>query len=235
MSGDAIRFDGVSFFFGSLPVLVDVGFEVEPGELVHLIGRSGSGKTTLLRLAHGQLRPRTGQVSVNGAPVLRRRDLRRLRRRVHMIFQDSRLLPRLTALENVTYALRVADLGLTAGEARRRARAALCDAGLERRMDAFPWQLSAGQRQRAAVARAVACAPAVVLADEPMANLDAASSEVMKCLFRRLTRTGIAVLLATCDVDLGELGSHAAGRVLYLEAGALAEHHPGGTRRWAAV
>lgn len=136
MSADAIRFDDVSFSFGDLPVLVGVGFELAPGELVHLVGRSGAGKTTLLRLAHGQLRPRMGRVIVDGVPILRGGD-RRLWRRVHMVFQDSRLLPRLTVLENVTYALRVIDLGLSMGEARHRARDALCDAGLEERLDAF--------------------------------------------------------------------------------------------------
>jgi ABC-type ATPase involved in cell division len=152
-----------------------------------------------------------------------------------MVFQDSRLLPRLTALENVTYALRVVDLGLSMGEARHRARDALCDAGLEERLDAFPRQLSAGQRQRAAVARAIACAPAVVLADEPTASLDAASSAVVKGLLRRLTRTGTAVLLATCDADVGELGRPGSGRVLCLEDGTLTEEQSGVTRRWVAV
>ena len=234
MSAEVIRFEDVSFSYGDLPVLVGVGFELGPGELVHLVGRSGAGKTTLLRLAHGQLRPRTGRVSVDGVLILRGGDLR-LWRRVHMVFQDPRLLPRLTALENVTYALRVVDLGLSAGEARRRARGALCDAGLEERLGAFPRRLSAGQRQLVAVARAVACAPDVVLADEPTASLDAASADVVKGLFRRLTRTGAAVLLATCDADVGELGRPGAGRVLRLEDGALAEERPGGTRRWAAV
>lgn len=234
MSAEAIRFDDVSFSFGDVPVLVGVGFEVAPGELVHLVGRSGAGKTTLLCLAHGQLRPGTGRVVVDGVPILRGGD-RRLWRRVHMVFQDSRLLPRLTALENVTYALRVIDLGLSAGEAGRRAREALRDAGLEERLRAFPRRLSAGQRQRVAVARAVACAPAVVLADEPAASLDAASSGVVQSLFRRLTRRGTAVLLTTCDAGAGELGRPGAGRVLRLEDGALAEEPAGGTRRWAAV
>lgn len=234
MSAEAIRFDDVSFSFGDLPVLVGVRFELAPGELVHLVGRSGAGKTTLLRLAHGQLRPRTGRIMVDGVPIRRGGDLR-LWRRVHMVFQDSRLLPRLTALENVTYALRVLDLGLSVGEARRRARGALCDAGLEERLDAFPRQLSAGQRQRAAVARAVACAPTVVLADEPTASLDAASSGVVKGLFRRLVGAGTAVLLATCDARVGELGRLGVGRVLCLEDGALAGERSGGARQWAAV
>jgi putative ABC transport system ATP-binding protein len=154
----AIKFEAVSFSYGEVPVLADAGFALASSEVAYLVGRSGSGKSTLLRLAHGQLRPRAGRVTVDGVALhaAGERTVQRLRRRVAMVFQDGRLLPRLTALENVAYALRVADLCLDGGQARRRALAALRDVGLDDRLSAFPRQLSAGQRQRLATARAVA-------------------------------------------------------------------------------
>ncbi len=223
----AVRFEDVSFAYGELPVLAAVGFDLAPAEVVHLAGRSGSGKSTLLRLAHGQLRPRTGRVVVDGTPVHRAGGgaLRGLRRRVAMVPQDSGLLPRLTALENVAYALRVADLRLSPGEAARRARAVLCEVGLEDRLTAMPHRLSAGQRLRVAVARAVASAPAVVLADEPTASLDPEAAAAVMGLFERLARSGAAVLLATTDGDLPGSARRRGGRVLRLDGGALVDDH----------
>jgi ABC-type ATPase involved in cell division len=232
-----ISFESVSYSYGEVAVLADTGFELAPSELAYLVGRSGSGKSTLLRLAHGQLRPRAGRVTVDGVALhsARGRAVRRLRRRVAMVFQDSRLLPRLTALENVTYALRVTDLRLGAAEARRRAVAALCEVGLESRLCAFPRQLSAGQRQRVAAARAVACGPAVLLADEPTASLDGPAADAVLGLFDRLARSGTAVLLATCDDDLAEAGGRRGARVLRLRQGALEEERAEETKRCAAV
>lgn len=225
----AISFEGVSFDYGELPVLRDVGFELAPSEVAYLLGRSGSGKSTLLRLAHGQVRPRAGRVTVDGVvleaargPAPRR--LRRLRRRVTMVFQYSWLLPRLTALENVTYALRIANLRLDGAEARRRARAALEELDLEDRLDVLPSQLSAGQRQRVAAARAVVCEPAVLLADEPTANLDRAAEDAVLGMFGRLAASGTAVLIATCDEDLAETDASRGARVLRIDEGAVEEH-----------
>ncbi len=228
----AIRFEDVGFSYGRVPALRGVSFTMEPGELAYLIGPSASGKSTLLRLAHGQLRPSAGWVVSAGIAVgrARRREIRQLRRRVGVVFQDYRLLERLTAIENVAYALRVADLGLPPGEARRRAAAALDEVGLGGRLDAFPTQLSGGQRQRVAIARALAARPAILLADEPTASLDEENGGHVVRLLERAARAGATVLVATCDRDLVAGGDRL---VLRLADGELVSDRRAARRRRA--
>jgi ABC-type ATPase involved in cell division len=201
----ALQLVGVSFAYGAVDVLRGVHLAIAPGELVHLIGPSGSGKTTLVRLAHGQVRPAAGTLLADGIELHKARGgaLRELRRRhVGVVFQDGMLLERLTALENVAYALRVADLGVHVRNARRRAAEVLTAVGLGERLDAYPRQLSGGQRQRVAIARALAPRPPILLADEPTASLDDENAENVMSLLNRAARDGTAVLVATCDRDL---------------------------------
>jgi ABC-type ATPase involved in cell division len=199
-----VRFDRVSFSYGHTAILRDVSLTLLAGELAYLVGPSAAGKTTLLELAHGQRRPSAGLLQVDGVLLHRERPgaLRRLRRSVGFVSQDHRLLPRLTALDNVAYALRVAELRLGGRDARQRAGRALAEVGLEHRLDAYPGELSGGQRQRVAVARALAGRPSILLADEPTANLDAESTGNVLELLRRCATQGAAVLVATCDESL---------------------------------
>jgi cell division transport system ATP-binding protein len=199
-----VRLDAVSFSYGRGRVLTDVSLALRPGELAHLVGPSGAGKTTLLRLLHGQLRPSGGSLVVHGIPLhrARRRAIRRLRRAVAVVFQDYKLLGRLTALENVVYALRITDLGIAAREARRRAAAALTRLGLEERGHAYPAELSGGQQQRVAIARALVVQPSVLLADEPTAHLDHENAASVLGLLARVAAGGATVLIATCDPAL---------------------------------
>jgi len=217
---DAIRFEGVSFSYGRVPALRGVTFSMRPGEMAYLLGRSASGKSTLLHLAHAQLRPGGGRVVSAGLTVgrLRGRSLRALRQRVGVVFQDYRLLERLTAVENVAYALRVADLALERGEAARLAAEALREVGLGERLNAFPVELSGGQRQRVAIARALAARPSVLLADEPTASLDEVNGGHVLALLERAARAGTTVLVASCD---RELVSGRGRRVLRLDGGRL--------------
>ena len=217
----AIRLDGVSFSYGRVSALENVSFSLCQGEFAYVVGPSAAGKTTLLRLIHGQLRPGRGGLVVAGQDLVRarRRTLRRLRRRVGVIFQDYRLLKRMTAVENVAYALRVVDLWLPRREAFSRARAALQSVGLEERADSFPHQLSGGQQQRLAIARALAAAPGILLADEPTASLDRVEAQKILALFDLAARGGTTVLVATHDA---ELVAHSRRRVIGLSEGRVA-------------
>jgi cell division transport system ATP-binding protein len=221
----AIRFDGVSFSYGRLPALQSVSFSLAAGELAYVVGPSAAGKTTLLGLVHGQLRPQRGALFVDGQNLARARarTLRRLRRRVGVIFQDYRLLRRLTAVENVAYALRVVDLWLPRREAFERAGAALEAVGLEDRARSFPHQLSGGQQQRLAIARALAAAPTILLADEPTASLDRVEARKILALFELAAKGGTAVLIATHDA---ELVAHVRQRVIGLSEGTIAWDRP---------
>jgi cell division transport system ATP-binding protein len=199
--GPAVAADDLGFAYGQIMALRQVNFSLAQGEFAYLVGPSAAGKTTLLRLIHGQLRPKTGSLVVNAVEVNRAgpAELRRLRREVGVVFQDYKLLERLTAVENVAYALRVADLTLAPREAERRAGAALRQVGLGGRLAAYPRELSGGQQQRLAIARALAARPLVLLADEPTASLDEANADKVVELLQSISISGTTVLVATHD------------------------------------
>jgi len=216
----AVRIAHVTKSFGRTAVFSDVSFNVSRGELVEITGPSGAGKTTLLRLIHGQLRPTRGQVWVEGRGLHRwwRRGLGRIRREVAFIYQDQRLLPRLNALENLVYALMLVDPTVPYGRIRRRALEALEAFGLAGRRRAYPSQLSAGERQRVAVARALAGRPRILLADEPLGAIDEKNAMVVKRLLEEAAAAGTTVIVATHQPTFN------AGRVLRLPAGQVLVH-----------
>jgi len=190
--------------------------EVAAGEVVTLLGRSGSGKTTLLNLLAGLDQPTRGRVEFEGADLstLGERGRTQLRRRrIGFVFQFFNLLPTLTALENVALALELA--GLPDGGRARDALGAVGLGGKERRR---PFELSGGEQQRVAVARALVKGPAVILADEPTGNLDTATGDlVLELLSRRCREDGAALLMATH----APLAAQRADRVLRMEDGTL--------------
>src|ERR1700730_11331245 len=145
-----VEFKGVTRAYGSRVALDDVHLALEPGELTFLVGPSGAGKTTLLKLINREIRPSKGEIWVDGiaAHALKASRVAELRRRVGVVFQDYKLLPRLTAMENIAFALQVCDLGISKADASDRALDAMEAVGLGDRGDAFPHQLSGGQQQR---------------------------------------------------------------------------------------
>src|SRR5436309_14269842 len=201
-----VRFAGVTRAYGSRVALDDVHLELQPGELAFLVGPSGAGKTTILKLINREIRPTYGQVIVAGiaAHLLKASRVAELRRRVGVVFQDYKLLPRLTALENVAFALQVTDLRISDEEARDRGLDALDAVGLGDRADAFPHQLSGGQQQRVAVARAVVSQPPLLIADEPTGNLDVETAWQITDLLEDIANFGTTVLLAAHDVEIGK-------------------------------
>ena len=204
---------------GGQEALKSVTFSVDAGELAFVTGRSGAGKSTLLKLIAAIERPTTGSVIVNGQNVgaLTRSAVPYLRRNIGLVFQDQKLLYDRSVLDNVMLPL--AFSGLPPKEAARRARAALDKVGLLAREKANPIQLSGGEQQRLAIARAVVNRPGILIGDEPTANLDAESAAVILDVFVGFNQVGVTVLIATHDQGLvGRLGK----RVLRLEEGRIA-------------
>jgi len=178
-----------------------VDLDIESGEFMALVGPSGSGKSTLLNIIGGLDRPTSGQLWVDGQELepLSTRALTDLRlRRIGFVFQEFNLIPVLTALENVEYVMLLQ--GVPDSARRERARTILADVGLAGMEDRRPGELSGGQQQRVAVARAIVSEPAIVLADEPTANLDSATGAALMDLMRRLNETkGVTFVFSTHD------------------------------------
>jgi len=203
---------------GGQQALKDVTFSLEAGELAFLTGRSGAGKSTLLKLIPAIERPSAGSVVVNGQNVasLKRAALPYLRRNIGLVFQDQKLLYDRSVYDNVMLPL--AFSAHAPREAARRARAALDKVNLLGREKANPIQLSGGEQQRLAIARAVVNRPAVLVADEPTANLDAESATRILEIFVAFNQVGVTVLIATHDQTLVE---RYGKRVLRLEGGRI--------------
>ena len=222
-----IEFSAVSRLYGSRRALDTVDLSLQPGELAFLVGPSGAGKTTLLKLINREIRPSSGEVWVAGiaAHQLKASRVAQLRRRVGVVFQDYKLLARLTAIENVAFGLQVGDLRISEEEARDRSLDALEAVGLGDRAGAFPHQLSGGQQQRVAVARAVVAQPPLLIADEPTGNLDLETAWGSMDLFEDIAAWGTAVLVATHNV---EIVTRLQRRVLTLVDGRLVRDQPAG-------
>jgi len=199
--------------------LNDVSFHIRKGEFVFLTGHSGAGKTTALRLIHAAEPPTSGDVRVSGYDTrkLSGRDTAMLRRKIGYIFQDFRLLMDRTAAENVAFALEVT--GARKSVVRSKVGRLLAQVGLASKARSLPTELSGGEQQRVAVARALANDPMLLLADEPTGNLDERATRGIYELFRSINAAGTAVLLATHDADL--IRQSSGSRVLELDHGAL--------------
>ncbi len=201
------------------PALSDVSFHLLKGEFSFLTGHSGSGKSTALRLAHLVERPTDGEVRACGFSSLRtsRRDVWKLRRKIGYVFQDFRLLPGRTAIENVSFALEVIDSPKP--QILPRAQRLLGQVGLASKAGAVVDELSGGEQQRVAIARALATGPLLLLADEPTGNLDERATRGIMELFWEINALGMAVLMATHDLEL--MRRYPAARTLELDQGRL--------------
>jgi cell division transport system ATP-binding protein len=182
--------------------LRELTLRIDKGEFVFLTGPSGAGKSTLLRLLLRQDVPTNGQLIVGGRDLaqLTSRQVQAYRRSLGFVFQDFKLLPSKTVLENVSFVPRV--LGMAPTQQQRRTFQVLKWVGLQHRMNAFPEELSGGEQQRIAIARALVNDPVIILADEPTGNLDPDLSLEIMNLFREINARGTTVLVATHDREL---------------------------------
>ena len=220
-AGPAIALAGVNLSLGQgaarVHILKDIELNIGTGEAIGLIGPSGSGKSTLLMVMAGLERADTGTVSVAGENLtaLNEDALARFRgRNVGIVFQSFHLIPTMTALENVAVPLELAG----APDAEERARAELAAVGLGQRLDHYPAELSGGEQQRVAVARALAPIPAILVADEPTGNLDEETGEqIVELLFAGHNKRGTTLVLVTHDHALTQY----ADRIVTLRDGAV--------------
>lgn len=179
--------------------------QVEDGEFVFLIGPSGSGKSTIIKLITGELKPTSGTVHVNGYSLerIRKREIPYLRRTVGVVFQDFRLISKMTVYENVAFAMRV--VGAKEKEIKERVPYVLELVGLESKMDRHPNEMSGGEQQRLAIARALVNNPSTIIADEPTGNLDPERSFEIMALLQEINNLGTTVLVVSHDQNLVNL------------------------------
>ena len=206
--------------YNNTPALVDISFIIKKGAFVFITGPSGAGKSTLLKLLYRWESYDRGQVLVNGINVgkLSFNNLWQLRRNIGVVFQDYKLLPGKTILENVAFALEI--IGAEKKTIRYKAWEALKNVGLSHRKDAYPLELSGGEQQRVAIARALVNNPKILLADEPTGNLDPEMSSEILQLFEKVNADGTTVVFATHSQNVLQEGNHA---VITLKRGKIAD------------
>ena len=212
---------GVTKSYGPDKVVLDhVDLHIKRGEFAFVMGHSGAGKSTLLKLLFASERPTQGEVVVGGVNVgsITRRDMPFFRRKVAVIYQDFKLLPRRTVLENVAFALEV--VGRPRREIHERSEKILEEVGLLHHMHKLPATLSGGEQQRVAIARALVRDPWLLLADEPTGNLDTYRSREIFAMFDRINERGTTIMIATHALDLVKRQSRSQ-RTLLIEKGKL--------------
>ncbi len=196
--------------------LRDISLDVPAGEFLFLVGPSGAGKSTLVRLLIREEKPSKGKIFIHGLELgrMKRWRLPYFRRQVGLVFQDYKLLPRLTVYENVAFALRV--MGEANGRVSVRVSEALATVGLEHKRHKYPSELSGGEQQRVAIARALVNAPRLIVADEPTGNLDPATAWEIMQLFLRINADGATVVMATHNREIVDMLRR---RVIAIEGG----------------
>lgn len=197
-----IKFQNVVKKYADDKALDGINLDVHHGEFISLVGLSGAGKTTLLKLIIGEERIDEGKILIDDVDIskIRKSDLPYLRRKIGMVFQDIKLLPRRTAFENIAFAMEVC--GHRMDKIEKEVPKILELVGLERKSKSFPHQMSGGEKQRVAIARALSHRPVLLLADEPTGNLDEVNSGEVVDLLLKINQLGTTVILATHAADL---------------------------------
>jgi cell division transport system ATP-binding protein len=197
-----LSFNSVEFSYNNQPVFTDLTFDVNDGEFCFLIGKSGSGKSTILQMIYMNIFPQSGtvQVAEYNSKTIKPGQLPCLRRKLGVVFQDFKLLRDRNIFDNLSFILEVT--GKSKKEIRKRIYKSLDDVGLLHRQQSMPDELSGGEKQRIAIARAVINEPVLLLADEPTGNLDPETSHEIVDIFRKINAKGTAVLFATHNYEI---------------------------------
>jgi cell division transport system ATP-binding protein len=197
-----IHFYNVTVYYNNHTALHDVSFSIDKGEFVYLIGPSGAGKSTLMKCIYMDDFPDAGSLIVAEYDTVRikKRNIAKLRRKVGVVFQDFKLLSDRNVYDNIAFVLLVT--GTRKSQIKRRVLKALSDVGLEHKADKYPHELSGGEQQRIAIARAIINEPYILLADEPTGNLDPAATTEILDLLMKINSRGTAILMATHDYEL---------------------------------
>ena len=205
----------------------DLNLNIDKGEFVFIIGPTGCGKSTLIKMLYREERPSSGQINVGGIDVgrLRNRKVYKIRRKIGVVFQDYKLLPKSTVYENVAFALEI--FGIPKSEIHSKVIKVLELVGLKHKVKSYPAQLSGGeQRQRVAIARAIVNGPKLLICDEPTGNLDPDTSmEIMKVL-EEINKLGTTVIMVTHDIDIVKALNK---RVIMLDQGRVVKDYAEGT------
>lgn len=215
-----LTFEDVYYSYNDHSILNGVNFEVDEGEMVYLIGKSGAGKSTIIQLIYMNILPQLGSVRFAefDSSFIKPKDLPFLRRKIGIVFQEFRLLKDRTIYDNLSYVLEVTN---TPGrEIKKRINDALNDVGLAHRKTSFPYELSGGEQQRIAIARAIINDPLLIVADEPTGNLDPETSKEIVDVFQKINSRGTAVILATHNYDLLNNNSK---RIIKIDNGKITE------------
>ena len=208
--------DVVKKYDNGTTALRGVTVHIEPGEFAYIVGPSGAGKSTFIRLLYREVKHDKGTLKVAGFDLdkIKKRDIPMLRRNVGVVFQDYKLLPKKTVYENIAYAMEV--IGERRRNIKKRVMEVLDLVGLKHKVRSFPNELSGGEQQRIAIARAIVNNPKVLIADEPTGNLDPQTSRDISDLFKAINNSGTTVVMVTHDMDMV---SYLNKRVIALEGG----------------
>ena len=219
---EVVSLNSVTAAYPGKSILSDISFTLQKGEFVYLVGSTGSGKSTLLKLLYGDMNPIKGDIKVGSYDLssLQRKQIPFLRRQLGIVFQDFQLLPDRSISENIRFVMRATGWK-DASKIKQKIGDLLIEVGLSSRADAFPHQLSGGEQQRIAIARALVNDPWVLLADEPTGNLDPVASRTFMEILFRIHLGGTAILMATHDYQLIQ---EYPARTLELTDGKLKDH-----------
>ena len=214
-------------YSNGVTAIYDLNLDIKKGEFVFIIGGSGSGKSTLIKMLYREEKPTSGEITLGGVNVckLRNYNVYKLRRKIGVVFQDYKLLPKLTVYENVAFALEVT--GVESKQIRKRVIDVLEQVGLKDKIKTYPDKLSGGEQQRVAIARAIVNKPKILICDEPTGNLDPViSMEIMDILIKINKENGTTILMVTHDTDIV---NKMKKRVIVLKDGRLVGDYKEGT------